>query len=297
MGIQKYKAFIKAVEYESFTKAAEVLGYTQSAVSRMIADLEKEWNMTLLERSKGSLKLTSDGVSVFPYVQNLCSEYEKLIMQVDALCGLDKGIIRIGTFSSVATHWLPNIMKEFQKEYPGIKFELLLGDYTEIEEWILEGRVDCGFLRLPTVGQMDAVFLEKDELMAIIPEAHPLAKEKVFPIEQLCKEPFMLLEKGARAEISELFEKNNCVPDVHFTTWDDYAVMSMVESGLGVSILPKLILKRVPYRIVAKSLDVEAYREIGFCVRDRKTISVVVKKFMEYLIYRDKEDRLERLER
>lgn len=286
MNIQKYQALIKTVELGSFTKAAESLGYTQSAVSRMIADLEKEWKVTLLERNKSNLNLTSDGMSILPYAKKLCNEYERLKMQVDSIHGLEKGVIRIGTFSSVATHWLPNIIKEFQKDYPGIDYELLLGDYTEIEEWIVEGRVDCGFLRLPAVRPMDSIFLENDELKAIIPKDHPMAECEKFPIEKLCEEKFMLLEKGARAEISELFERNELEPDVHFTTWDDYAVMSMVESGLGVSILPELILKRVPYDIAAKSLDVEAFRKIGFCVKDMKTVPHVVRKFMEYLQYR-----------
>ena len=286
MSIQKYQALIKTVELGSFTKAAESLGYTQSAVSRMIADLEKEWKVTLLERNKSNLNLTADGMSILPYAKKLCNEYERLKMQVDSIHGLEKGVIRIGTFSSVATHWLPNIIKEFQKDYPGIDYELLLGDYTEIEEWIVEGRVDCGFLRLPTVRPMDSIFLENDELKAIIPKDHPMAECEKFPIEKLCEEKFMLLEKGARAEISELFERNGLEPDVHFTTWDDYAVMSMVESGLGVSILPELILKRVPYDIAAKSLDVEAFRKIGFCVKDMKTVPHVVRKFMEYLQYR-----------
>ena len=286
MNIQKYQALIKTVELGSFTKAAESLGYTQSAVSRMIADLEKEWKVTLLERNKSNLNLTADGMSILPYAKKLCNEYERLKMQVDSIHGLEKGVIRIGTFSSVATHWLPNIIKEFQKDYPGIDYELLLGDYTEIEEWIVEGRVDCGFLRLPAVRPMDSIFLENDELKAIIPKDHPMAECEKFPIEKLCEEKFMLLEKGARAEISELFERNELEPDVHFTTWDDYAVMSMVESGLGVSILPELILKRVPYAIAAKSLDVEAFRKIGFCVKDMKTVPHVVRKFMEYLQYR-----------
>lgn len=278
MNIQKYQALIKTVELGSFTKAAESLGYTQSAVSRMIADLEKEWKVTLLERNKSNLNLTADGMSILPYAKKLCNEYERLKMQVDSIHGLEKGVIRIGTFSSVATHWLPNIIKEFQKDYPGIDYELLLGDYTEIEEWIVEGRVDCGFLRLPAVRPMDSIFLENDELKAIIPKDHPMAECEKFPIEKLCEEKFMLLEKGARAEISELFERNELEPDVHFTTWDDYAVMSMVESGLGVSILPELILKRVPYDIAAKSLDVEAFRKIGFCVKDMKTVPHVVRK-------------------
>lgn len=286
MNIQKYKAFIKTIELGSFTKAAESLGYSQSGISRMISDLETEWNVTLLERNKSGLKLTSDGLKILPYAKSVCEAYEKMMMQIDSIHGLEQGLIRIGTFSSVATHWLPNIIKAFQRDYPGIEYELLLGDYTEIEEWILEGRVDCGFLRLPTTTELDCIPLEKDELKAIIPANHPFAEEAFFPIRELCNEPFMLLEKGARAEISNLFERNGLKPNVRFTTWDDYAVMSMVESGLGVSILPQLILKRVPYNIISKSLDVEAYRQIGFVVRDMKTVSVAVKRFMEYLDFR-----------
>ena len=286
MNLQKYLSFVKTVEYGSFTKAAEILNYTQSGISRMIADLEKEWGVTLLERSKYGVKPTSDGMKLLPYAQNLCADFDKLKMQVDELNGLQSGLIRIGTFSSVATHWLPNIIKEFQKDYPNIDYELLLGDYTEIEEWIYTGRVDCGFLRLPTHPDFETISLEKDKLMAIIPEDHPLKDSEKFPVTALCDEPFMLLEKGAKAEISEIFERNNLTPNVKFTTWDDYAVMSMVESGLGIAILPELILKRVPYKIIAKELDVPAHRNIGLALRDKKTASLAVKRFIDYLQYR-----------
>ena len=284
--IQKYMSFVTAVEYGSFSKAAEILNYSQSGISRMIADLEKEWKVTLLERNKGGVRLTSDGTKLLPYAKNLITEYEKLQMQVDELNGLQSGLIRIGTFSSVATHWLPNIIKEFQKDYPNIDYELLLGDYTEIEEWILEGRVDCGFLRLPTHPDFETIFLEQDRLMAIIPENHPLADTIKFPVTALCEEPFMLLEKGAKAEVSEIFERYDLTPKVRFTTWDDYAIMSMVESGLGISILPQLILKRVPYKILAKELDVPAYRNIGLALKSKKSASLAAQRFLEYLQYR-----------
>lgn len=286
MNILKYMAFIKTVEYGSFTKAGELLNYSQSGISRMIHDLEKEWKITLLERNRSGVKLTSDGSRLLPYAKSLCEEYQKLQMQVDDLHGVQSGIIRIGTFSSVATHWLPNIIKAFQKDYPGIDYELLLGDYTEIEEWITKGRVDCGFLRLPTNPDFETIHLQRDKLLAILPENHPLTKYEKVPIAALCEEPFMLLEKGAKAEVSEVFERNGLTPKVHFTTWDDYAVMSMVESGLGISILPQLILKRIPYRIVAKELDVPAYRDIALALRSRKTASLAVRRFLEYLPYR-----------
>ena len=96
----------------------------------------------------------------------------------------------------------------------------------------------------------------------------------------------MLLEKGEKTEVSEIFKQYNLTPKVHFTTWDDYAIMAMVESGLGISILLELILKRVPYKITAKELEIPAYRKIGIALRNRKTASFAVKRFLDYLQYR-----------
>ena len=286
MNISKYMAFVTTVEYGSFTKAAQILNYSQSAVSRMINDLENEWQISVLERGKTGVKLTSDGLKLLPYAKGLCDEYRKLQMQVDELNGLQSGIIRIGTFSSVATHWLPNIIKEFQKDYPNIDYELLLGDYTEIENWILEGRVDCGFLRTPTNAELDTIFLEQDRLLAILPQNHYLADKDKVSVADLCSEPFMMLKKGSNSDVLEIFEKVGLSPQVHFTTWDDYAIMSMVESGLGISILPELILKRTPYNLAIKELDIPTYRNIALAMRNKKTLSLAAKKFIEYLKYR-----------
>lgn len=286
ISILKYFAFIKTVEYGSFTKAGEAIGYTQSGISRMIHDLENEWNIVLLERSRAGVRLTSEGTKLLPYARSVCSEYEKLQAQVDDINDLQSGFIRIGTFSSVATHWLPNIIRKFQSDYPNIEYELLLGDYTEIEDWIAQGRVDCGFIRLPARPEFETIFLDRDRLLAVIPEGHPLSGCDKFPVASLCDDPFMLLEKGARAEVSEIFEKNGLTPNVRFTTWDDYAIMAMVEKGLGISILPELILKRISYNIVAKELDVPAYRDIGLAMKSQKTASIAVKRFLAYLSYR-----------
>ena len=287
INLQKYLSFIKVVEYGSFTKAAEMLNYTQSGISRMISDLEKEWGVSLLERGKGGVRLTGDGIKILPYARQLCTDFDRLRTQVDEINGLKSGFIRIGTISSVTTHWLPNIIKVFQKDYPYLDFEFLLGDYGEIEEWINTGRVDCGFLILPTATQLETIFLKRDRLLAVIPENHPLAKCEKFPSAQLEQEPFILLEKGGRSDVTDMLKKYGISPNVRFTLWDDYAVMSMVESGLGISVLPELILKRAPYNILIKELDVPAWRDIGFAFRDGKTASAAMKKFLEYLPHID----------
>lgn len=282
MNLSKYLAFVRTVEYGSFTKATEMLNYSQSGISRMINDLETDWNVTLLERGKSGVRLTSDGTRLLPYVRRVCEECDKLQMHIDELNGLRSGLIRIGTFSSVATHWLPEIIKQFQTEYPNIEYELLLGDYSEIETWIAEGRVDCGFLRLPTKPEFETTLLKKDDLLAVIPEDHPLAELEKFPIKAFEGQPFMLLEKGGNYEISELLQKYKVRPKIRFTTWDDYAVMSMVEKGLGIAILPRLILRRIPYRILTKPIDVPAFRNIGLAFRSRKSLSLAAERFVEY---------------
>lgn len=281
--LQKYLALIYTVECGSFTKAAEMLHYSQSGISRMIHDLETEWKIQLLERSHGSVSLTSDGLQLFPQMKTLCTEYEKLQMQVDELNGLQTGLIRIGAFSSVATHWLPNIIHAFQQDYPNISYEILVGDYAEIETWIQEGRVYCGFLHLPVRSSLETIFLEQDEIVAVLPPNHPLAEKEKLSVADLCHDPFMLLERGDKSEVSLLFEQYHVTPNICFTTWDDYAVMSMVESGLGISATPRLILTRMPYRIVIKELDPPAYRSICLGIKSRKSASLAVKRFLDYL--------------
>jgi len=71
----------------------------------------------------------------------------------------------------------------------------LLGDYTEIENWILEGRIDCGFLRLPTLPEFETLFLEQDKLLVVLPQNYPLVDCEYFPVKALPDYPFMLLEK------------------------------------------------------------------------------------------------------
>lgn len=187
VNLLKYMAFIKTEECGSFTKAAELLNYSQSGISRMINDLETEWHVKLLERSRAGVKLTSDGLTLLPYAKNVCEDYRRLQMQIDDLNGLQTGIIRIGTIASAAEQWLPRIISRFRQDYPNIDYELLIGDYGEIEQWINDGRVDCGFICSPVMSDLDVMILERDELLAVLPKGHPLAELPAVPIEELCK--------------------------------------------------------------------------------------------------------------
>ena len=279
----KYLAFVKTVEKGSFTKAAQDLNYAQSSISKMVADLEKEWGLTLLERSRNGICLTSAGEQILPLARTILNDFQALEGCVDQINGIQSGIVRIGTFSSVAINWLPDIFAELQKDYPGIDYEMLLGDYTEVEHWIEEGRVDCGFLRLPTSTTLNTISLKQDEYKVVLPVNHPLAQKEKIDIHDLENQPFLLLEHGGKTEVSELLERNHVHPDIRFTTWEDFAIMAMAEKGLGIGILPDMILRRIPYKFEIRSLEKPYYREIGLAMKNRNRLTPATQKFIEYL--------------
>lgn len=281
--IQKYIAFVQTAESGSFTKAAAQLSYAQSSVSKMVQDLEREWKLPLLERTHSGVRLTSSGRELLPYAQALIADHRRLLSHVGELNGLQTGSIRIATFASVAIHWLPELFAKFQRDYPGIEYEMLLGDYDEIEAWLRSGRVDIGFLSLPAPSGLDAVFLQNDAYLVVFPEGHPFAQETAIDIHALEGQPFLLLEHGGRTEVTRLLETHRVHPDIRFTTWEDFAIMSMVEKGLGVSILPEIILQRIPYRILSRPLKQPFYRKIGLALKDRDTLSPAARKFLTYL--------------
>ena len=165
-----------------------------------------------------------------------------------------------------------------------------MGDYDEVEKWIDEGRVDCGFLRLPTLKKFDTIHLKQDEYKVVLPIGHPLAKKEKISIDDLNDMPFLLLEHGGKTEVSDLLSTYHVNPDIRFTTWEDFAIMAMVEKGMGIGILPDMILRRVPYQIEIRSLKEPYYRLIGLSMKSRERLAPAVQKFLEYLQFRENEE-------
>ena len=163
MSVNKYQMFLKTVECGSFSKAAEEMNFTQSAVSHAVQALENELGVTLLSRNRGGVVLTADGRLLLPRIEKLCAAHHELMRSAAELKGMDAGYVRVATFSSVSAQWLPSILKSFGERYPNIEFEVLTGDYYgQSEDWILQGKVDCGFLRLPSVKRLQTYPLHRD---------------------------------------------------------------------------------------------------------------------------------------
>lgn len=285
MNTIKCQILLKAVELGSITRAAEEMGYTQSAVSRSIADLEREWNVTLLTRNKDGVVLTTQGESLLPDIQALCNAQRTLESQVSALHGLTSGTLRVGTFTSVSIHWLPGMMKEFLALYPGIRFQLVSRwEFTEVEELVRRGAVDCGFLGLPAGDSLDISTLRRDRLLAVLPPDHPLANAPCYPMARLTQDPFILIQENWDMEISRIFQEEGVRPNVQYTLSDDFAILAMVEQGLGVSILSEMLVRSTARHVAAIPLERPRYREIGLAVRRGGPVPPLTRRFREFTL-------------
>lgn len=281
--IQKYQAFVTAADEGNITKAAGKLAFSQSSVSKMISDLEDDWQVQLLIRGRGGVQLTKEGQELMPLVRKLLAACDELDAGVQKINGMEYGSISIGVFSSVAEHWMPEIISLFQKDHPGISYELLTGDYGEIEGWLSEGRIDCAFLRLPTEQPFEVTALQEDPYRVILPKGHPLAEKKAIDPEDLTGQPFLLLEHGGRTEVTTFLETYHVQPKIQFTTWDDYAILAMAERGQGIALLPQLILTRIPYEVEIRPLSVPYGRTIGIAHRREKP-SAALSHFLQCVL-------------
>lgn len=284
VGNQKYLAFVKTVELGSLTRAAKALGYTQSGISHMIQALEDEVGIRLLHRDRSGVRMTSEGELLLPYFTDICNSERQLDNKIKDILQLDTGIIRIGAFTSVSVQWLPYIIKEFLEDFPKIEFEIMYGEYAQIEDWILEGKVDLGFLRVPSKKNLKTAFLKEDELVVIIPPEHPLKDVDAFPPEALSEYPFALMDEGEDYEVEAVFDHFGVTPDIRFTAKDDHTLVAMVANGLCISIMPRLVLEKMPYDILKKSFQEPMLRQLGIAYKDEKRLSNAVERFMDYVV-------------
>ena len=159
MNIKKYIAFLHTVESGNITQSARELGYTQSAVSKMIADLESEWKTKLLVRSNDGVQLTSDGIALLPLIQAVVRDYRNLNFMVSEMHHMEAGLLRLGCFTSFSVGLLPKILKDFREHYPHIAIQLFHGEYGDLTEYLQRGVVDCAFLAMPAAPGLEVKFL------------------------------------------------------------------------------------------------------------------------------------------
>ncbi|OUS76995.1 LysR family transcriptional regulator [Paenibacillus sp. MY03] len=282
MSIVKYEIFRKVVEVGSLTSAAESLGLTQSAVSHAIASLEDEFGFLLLVRNRMGVRLTVNGERILKHVHEILSGNEHLKQEVAAINGLEVGTIRIGTFSSVAIHWLPGMMKQFLNDHPSIDIKLVQGNYHEIEVWIKNGEIDFGFLSLPSTESFETIPLEKDRMLCIVSREHPLSQQSCIRYDQIEKEMFIMPTYGCDQDVRRILQLHSCKPHVQFQAGNDHAIIAMVENGLGISIISEMIIKGWTHNVMPIELEDGLYRMLGIAIPSLRNASPATRKFIDH---------------
>ena len=266
MDIKKCEVFLQVVESQSLTRAAELLGCTQSAVSHSLAGLEEELGFPVLSRSRSGVRLTPEGERILPAVRALLNAAEALGQQASSLRGLQAGTVRIGTFTSVAVHWLPGIIKQYHEAYPGVEFRIMSGDYADVETWLEDGSVDLGFVSLPCAAPCRTIPLAEDRILAVIPRQHRFADLPRFPLSLAGDEPFISLLEASDRDLRRPLNEAGIAPNIALQTKDDYAIIAMVEQGLGISIMPELLLQGRGEKVKVMELAPPASRTLALAL-------------------------------
>ena len=284
MTLDKYQTLMSVVDCGSLTRAAAELGVTQSAVSHSLDSLEKELGFTVIRRSRAGVQLTNEGERLLPAVRSVLAAAEQLNQTASSIRGLESGTVRIGAFTSVAVHWLPPVLKEFQQDYPKVDFKLLNGDYHDVEQWLADGSVDVGFVAMPAGVDCECIPLLEDRLLAILPRHSRFENYPKFPLVECETEPFISLLQSSDHDARRALEAAGVKPNVRFYTKDDYAVIAMVEQGLGISIMPELLLKGRHDDLQILPLIPEARRTIGLAIAAGERAGPATRRFADYVV-------------
>ncbi len=282
MNIKDIQLFITMSEEKNLTRTAEVTGYTQSGISHILKNLEKEMGFSLFVRTKKGIYLTPNGELVLPYARNLISSNESMGQMISSINGIQDGHISIGAFTSISIEWLPLIIEKFKNDYPNIVLEIREGGFQDIENWIENGTVDFGMYSHTSKKNFEWIPLKEDPMLAVLPGNFPIEDKKSFSIHELEKFPFIMLDKEADYDVHEFLNANDIHPDICFSSANDHAILSMVEHHLGISILPELILKNSSRDIKTLPLNPLVTRTLGIYLLSKNSISPAALKFITY---------------
>lgn len=263
MNISALKILIAVVEAGSFSEAALQLDISQSAVSRAIASLEKEWGISLFSRGRFGAELTPVGDRIMGQVQEMVQLDQKITAEIEHAKGLQYGRVRIASFRSAATHLLPAKIALFSRHYPDIEVQLTEADPTTIDDLVKTGKADLGLVPLPRSTDFETWGIADDEFVVLLPPSrHAIPKQLNWKV--LSGYSFILY---SYAECTTVVQDHWAASDqslkVAYEIKEDSTIVSMVAQGLGAAILPKLAALPIPDGIEVRSLPIPLTRQIG----------------------------------
>lgn len=272
MTLQQLEVFVQVVESGSFTKAGQLLSLTQSAISHIVSALEAELGFTLLYRNRSGISMTTEGQKMYQHALDMLKKAELIKQEAAAIVGVESGILKVGCFPSLSANKLPDIIVNFQEKYPRIELKIYEGNYYEIEEWIAAGTIDLGFSAIPHES-FDFIPLWEDEMVVIVSPDHPFSTRDTVSIEEIEAEPCIMPKYGCDVLIKQICKENNVHPSVKYEMEDNNTILAMVSKGLGISIVPKMVLHFGSFPCKPVRLVPRSFRTVGILLKSYEAAS------------------------
>jgi DNA-binding transcriptional LysR family regulator len=288
MELRQIESFLSVADTLHFGRSSQQLHLSQPALSLQIKALEEELGVRLFDRNRQRTLLTEAGAAFRLDAAAAIERLEVAKHRASLTARGRVGTIRVGFISTAGYRIVPVLVRRYRKANPGVEFSLrnvLTGDQLKM---LSDGMLDVGFLRLPLedVRQVDVTPVHSEPFVIAVPLAHPLSKYKRISLQQLTGQDFIMYERkyapGFCDQVTGLLNGAGVVPKVVQTAGEMPTLVSLVDSGLGIAILPKSALSRKPTGVRSCTIaDRIPPSEIAL-VSALRINSAVVRRFVEF---------------
>lgn len=277
--LRQLELFLELVSSNGIAAAGAKLGMSPSATSHTLRALETALGTELVDRHSSGVVLSYTGEHVLPHVRDVFASLQLLKATALAGAGLKTGLLRIGSFGASATiRVLPPLLDRFKARYPGVDIMVTEKPDEQTSRDLIERRLELAAVTLPK-SDFDTQTLAVDELVAVLPSSHPLAKLDTVPLKELTVDPFIMTRAGSQALVTRLFSRNGLRPRVTFELLQLMSILELVAGGKGVSMLAKLALPDRYNGVVFRPIAPASSRRIGLVCLDESRLSPVARAF------------------
>lgn len=243
MEFRNLKTFLRIAELQSFTKAAAQLGYSQSAVTMQIKQLEEELGIRLFDRIGKDIKLTDKGKEFTHHAADILKSVQDAKSSINKTDEIyERGILRIGIAESLLTNILPKVLTKFQEKCPKVETVIKTPLNQEMFNMLQTNEVDIIYFIDKLVYQSEwvKIFEHREKAHFIAPAGHALSKKQKVSLEEILSEPMILTEQGVsyRYELEQTLAKQGYELHPVLEAGNTDLIIDMLLNNGGISFLP-----------------------------------------------------------
>ena len=246
ISLRQLRAFVVVARFSSFTRAADLLHLTQPALTVQIRQLEQALGVKLFDRNTRAVELTRIGRELLPVLERLLGEFDAVVVSTREMATLRYGIVRIAALPSVAATVLPPLIARFKQRHPQIRITVRDSVGEHINAMVREEIVDFGIgSDVEPDAELETIPLFEDEMRAVVPASHPLARQTKVTLGRLIDEPLILMDpqSSVRSLVDRAFaDRGHLAVPAYEVTYMSTAI-GLVRAGLGIAILPSTAIE------------------------------------------------------